>query len=146
MEKLDAIDIKIINFLQQNARMQIKDLANEVFLSSPAVSARIDRLEKEGIIRGYQAQIDMVKMGFYITAYINVAMEPSKKSQFYLFIENVPNVLECSCVTGEFSMHMKTCFHTTMELDNFVTELQKFGPTSTQIVFSSSVEPRGIVF
>ena len=73
-------------------------------------------------------------------------MEPSKKSQFYPFIEKIPNVLECSCVTGEFSMHMKTCFHTTMELDNFVTELRKFGPTSTQIVFSSSVEPRGIMF
>ena len=146
MIKLDLIDIKIINFLQKNARMQIKDIAKEVYLSSPAVSTRIERLEKAGIIKGYHAMVDMVKMNYYITAFIDVAMPPNRKEEFYAYVENVKNVIESSCVTGEFSMHLKTVFHTTQDLDEFVMELHKFGPTRTHIVFSSNIEPRGVQF
>ena len=141
---MDKIDTAIIHYLQKNARMAIKDIAKEVYLSSPAVSARIEKLEKEGIIKGYRAQVDLVKLGYYITAYVDVEMSPSLKPKFYKYIEAVPNVLECSCVTGDFTMHMKTAFHTTAELDAFITELQHYGRTSTQIVFSTNVEPRGI--
>lgn len=146
MSKLDSIDIKIINFLQDNARMQIKDIAKEVCLSSPAVSTRIDRLEKEGIIKGYHANVDYDKMGFHILAYINVQIPPENKDTFYKFASEMPNILECSWVTGEFSMHVKSAFVTTKELDEFVTKLQKYGSTRTQIVFSSNVGPRGIKF
>ena len=49
---LDAVDQKIIELLQENARISIKDIAAQVFLSSPAVTSRIERLEKNGIING----------------------------------------------------------------------------------------------
>ena len=49
---MDDIDKKIVKLLQENARIPLKTLAEHVFLSSPAVSARIDRLEKEHIISG----------------------------------------------------------------------------------------------
>lgn len=136
----------ILGILQKDARIPIKEIAKEVFLSSPAVSARIEKLEKDGIITGYQAKVDLVKMGYYVTAYINLAMQPSLKPKFYKFVESVPNVLECSCVTGEYSMHIKTAFHTTQELDTFIGHLQNFGQTSTQIVFSTNIESRGIEF
>ena len=51
---MDNIDKKILHLLQENARYPLKHLASKVFLSSPAVSARIERLEKSGIISGYQ--------------------------------------------------------------------------------------------
>lgn len=141
---MDKTDKMILHILQQDARKSIKDIAAEVFLSSPSVSARIEKLEKEGIITGYRAEVNMEKLGYYITAFIDVAMEPSLKPKFYKFIEAVPNVLECSCVTGEHTMHMKTAFHTTSDLDEFVMELQHYGQTRTKIVFSTSVKPRGI--
>ena len=53
--ELDHIDAKILNLLRENARMPLKEIAEHVFLSSPAVSARIERLEKDGIIAGYHA-------------------------------------------------------------------------------------------
>ena len=91
---MDKIDKKLITLLQQNARMPLKALAEKVFLSSPAVSARIERLEKEEIIEGYEVKINQLKLGYHITA--------------------------------------------------FIGQLQKFGRTSTQIVFSTPVAPRGI--
>ncbi|MDF2596006.1 MAG: Lrp/AsnC family transcriptional regulator, leucine-responsive regulatory protein [Clostridia bacterium] len=141
---MDHVDKQIVGILQQNARTPLKVLAEKVFLSSPAVSARIERLEREGILTGYQAQVCRLKLGFHIMAFINLEMEPVQKGEFYPFVRACPYVLECNCVTGVYSMLMKVVFPSTMELDTFIGQLQKFGRTSTQIVFSTPVEHRGI--
>lgn len=141
---MDRIDKQIVTILQENARTPLKVIAEKVFLSSPAVSARIERLEKDGIITGYQATVNPLKLGYHITAFINLEMEPTQKSEFYPFVEECPNVIECNCVTGHYSMLLKVAFPNTIELDTFIGQLQKFGRTSTQIVFSTSIEHRGI--
>ena len=66
---------------------------------------------------------------------MNMELEPVQKPEFYPYIENCPNVMECNCVTGDYSMFIKVCFHTTQELDGFIGQLQHFG--KTQIVFST---------
>ena len=144
MEKLDEIDIQLIEMLQKNARTPLKVLAQTVFLSSPSVSARIARLEKEGIITGYTAQVNRIKLGYHITAFINLEVPPSKRHEFYDCIRSFPNVLECHRVSGEYSMLIKAAFPETEELDAFVGRLQSYGKTSTQVVFSNPVEPRGL--
>ena len=104
---MDNIDRKIIHLLQGNARTPLKYLASKVFLSSPAVSARIERLEKAGILTGYHASINHEALGYHITAFIHMALDPKQKPTFYPFVEACPNVLECNCVTGAHSMLMK---------------------------------------
>ena len=141
---MDTIDRKILTILQQNARTPLKVIAEQVFLSSPAVSARIERLESAGYILGYQAQLSCAAMGYQIKAFINLEVEPVRKKEFYPYITDCPNVIECNCVTGDYSMLMEVVFHTTSELDQFIGQLQHFGRTKTQIVFSTSVEHRGI--
>ena len=141
---MDNIDRKILTILQSNARTPLKLIAEQVFLSSPAVSARIERLEAAGLITGYQAQLSSAAMGFQIKAYINLEVEPVQKPEFSPYIEACPNVIECDCVTGDYSMLIKVCFHTTQELDQFINQLHRFGRTRTQIVFSTPVEHRGI--
>ena len=69
---MDHIDRKIIDILQNNARSPLKEIADHVFLSSPAVSARIARLESSGTISGYQAQVDAPKLGYMVKAYGHV--------------------------------------------------------------------------
>ena len=141
---MDKIDLKLIKLLQENARYPLKHLAEQVYLSTPAVSSRIEKLEQAGVIQGYSVKENKLKLGFNITAFINLEVDPKEKSVFYPFINNCPNVLECNCVTGKYSMLLKVTFHTTMELDSFIGKLQKFGNTETQIVFSTAVENRGI--
>lgn len=123
---MDKIDKKLITLLQNNARMPLKALAENVFLSSPAVSARIERLEKEEIIKGYEVKINQLKLGYHITAFINLEVAPVQKPEFYPFIKSCPNVVECNCVTGNYSMLLKVVFPSTMELDTFIGQLQKF--------------------
>lgn len=141
---MDKIDAKLITLLKENARYPLKFLASQVFLSAPAVSSRIDKLEKQGIIISYSTSIDRQRLGYHITAFINLEMMPNQKEEFYPFIQQCPNVLECNCVTGSFSMLIKVAFHSTQELDTFIGQLQHFGNTSTQIVFSTPVTSREI--
>lgn len=85
---LDMIDEKIVELLQENARIAIKEIAAQVFLSSPAVTARIERLESKGIIKGYHAAVDSVNLGYKIKAFVNLDLEPVQKEEFYPFIES----------------------------------------------------------
>ena len=135
---------KIIDILQTNARAPLKEIADRVFLSSPAVSARIAKLEKDGVLTGYQAQVAPLKLGQLVKAFINLDMDPKLKPEFYPYIQSCGNVVECNCVTGDYSMLIEVLFGTTQELDTFINHLQQFGRTRTQIVFSTPVEHRGL--
>ena len=121
--ELDHIDAKILNLLRENARMP---------------------LEKEGYITGYQVKLNPALLGYPIKAFINLEVEPVQKKEFYPYIEKVHNVVECNCVTGDYSMLIEGLFVSTIELDQFIGELQHFGRTRTQIVFSTSVEHRQV--
>lgn len=141
---MDRIDMKILKLLQENARFPLKHLAQKVFLSSPAVSTRIERLEKSGVITGYHASIDPIQLGYHITAFIQLTLDPKQKEEFYPYVQDCANVLECNCVTGVYSIMLKVAFPSTMELDAFIGHLSKFGSTQTQIVFSTIIPPRGV--
>ena len=142
---MDKIDRKIINSLQKNARASLKDLSKERFISSPTIAAHINKLEKSGIINGYHSSIDIEKIGFHVRAFIQVQLEPRQKDEFYPYVQSIPNVVECNCVTGDYSEIMEVIFPSTTDLDNFINTIQqRFGKTSTQIVFSTSVQHRGI--
>ena len=141
---MDQIDREIINMLQKNARIPLKAIAQEVHLSIPAVSARVERLERVNVICGYTMIADPVKMGYHITAFINMELKPEQKDGFCKFIRGGRNVAECNNITVAYSMLIKVLFPSTMELDRFVGTLQKYGKTQTQIVFSSIVSARSI--
>ena len=141
---MDSIDREILALLQQNARTPLKTLAERVHLSSPAVGNRIERMEAEGVIEQYTAYLSHEKLGYPILAFINLDLDPTDKVRFYPYIEQCKNVLECNCVTGQYSMLIKVAFANTAELDTFIGDLQQFGKTNTQIVFSSPGPPRGI--
>ncbi len=142
--RLDEIDKHILGALQHNARMNVKEIAKRVMLSSPAVAKRIQRLEEEGIIQGYQACLNPVALGLGIKAFINLEVEPKQKPIFYPFVRKEPHVIQCNCVTGDYSMILEVLFETTDQLDNFIGTLQEFGRTKTLISFSTSVQHRGI--
>jgi len=143
---MDKIDYRLIGLLQENGRMPLKMLAQQVFLSSPATAARLERLEKQGVISGYTVKVNHKLLGCPIIAFINLEMQPQMKSSLYPFIEAHPNVLECHCVTGNYSILMKVAFDSTESLDTFINQIQTFGKTQTQIVFSTAKEETGVDF
>ena len=140
---LDQTDIEILKILEENARTPIKAIAARVFISPPTVTARIDAMEKAGILLGYHAEISESILGHPVRAFINLEVSPDRRAELYPFLEACPDVVECSHVTGEYSVLIQTVFESTDGLDKFIGKLQNFGRTKTQIVFSSVVRHRG---
>lgn len=143
---MDMLDLKILNILQKNARVTVKQIAEDCFISSPSVSTRLQNLENNGYVKSYQAIVDYQKLDFSIKSYIQCAVNAKMKNEFYDYVDSVPNVVECDCITGDFSMLLKVFFVNTIELDEFINELQRFGDTKTHIVFSTNVGPREVEF
>lgn len=141
----DDIDLQLLQLLKDDARVSLKSLAAHTYLSSTAVSARIEKLEQAGVIQGYYTKLNASKFGLDIKAFISLEVEPIQKKDFYPYIRSCENVVQCNCVTGEFSMLIEVLFSSTAELDQFINELQHFGKTKTQIVFSTPVEHRDVL-
>ena len=141
---MDDNDIKLISLLQDNARNTLKKLSEKIFLSSPAVAARIEKLQREGIITGYHADVNYEKLGYHIIAFIHVEMSPKEKPGFIAFAKEDPSVIECNIVSGNYTMLVKAAFRSTSEMERFVSRVQRYGTTETHIVFSTPVPARGI--
>ena len=141
---MDTADRAIVKALAENARTSLKKLAQAAFLSSPAAAARLERLEQTGVIKGYQAVLNPEALGYHVMAFVNVAVAPERRPMFREFAQSCPNVLECHHITGNYSVLLKVAFPGTRDLDSFVGQLQKFGTTQTQVVFSTLVEPRQV--
>lgn len=140
MRSLDEVDKKILNRLRRNGRISLKELSAEVFLTMPAVSARIEKLEREGYIKGYHAEVNLEKLGYGIKAFILITVKPEDNKKFYEFVREERCILECSHITGNYSMILKAVFSSTTLLDEFLGKLQSFGKTETHVVFSTAVE------
>lgn len=142
--KIDKTDLKILRLLEADARMSAREIARQTYLSSPAVANRIQRMKDCGLIRNFVPDIDFSKIGYHIRAFINLEVQPKDKPEFYPFIQSIPNVIECNCVTGDYSMLIQVLYKRPEELDHLINELQKFGRTKTLIAFSSSVTHRNL--
>ena len=142
---MDRIDRALVKYLQENARYSLKQLSEKVFLSSPAVAARIEKLQREGIITGFHADIDLDKIDYHIVAFIDVEMMPKDKPAFILFIKDEPSVLECNIVSGSYTMLLKAAFQSTVDMERFISKVQRYGSTETHIVLSTPIPARTIM-
>lgn len=136
---MDELDRKIIRLMTQNARMPVKDIAQEVNLTSPAVSSRIRRLEQEGIISGYTVVLRPPESSTRVEALIFISAKPEQHSDFLALLEHEPQVLQCFRVTGSYSYIVKANCADIESLESLITDLQEMGSTSTQIILSTPV-------
>lgn len=134
---LDDIDIKILNILQKSGRTKRNKLAEEVGLSIPSVSERLNKLEEKGIIDGYYAKLNKKNFGYDIMAYIIVVMDSSKHYKNLISkVEKIPEILECHSVLGEGSHLLKAIVKNTEALEKLLSEIQSWtGVTSTKTTF-----------
>ena len=129
---MDELDQKIIRLLIKNARMPVKDIAQRVSLTSPAVSSRIHRLEQEGIIGGYTVVLRNPGAPARVEALISVLVDAATRANFLAMIEQEPQVLQCFRVTGSYNFIVKVSCTDIDALEHLLTKMQKLlsaGPT-----------------
>ncbi len=145
---LDDIDIKILNILQKAGRTKRNKVAEEVGLSIPSVSERLNKLEEKGIIEGYYAKLNKNAFGYDIMAYIVVIMDSSKHYKNLISkVDKIPEIIECHSVLGEGSHMLKTIVKNTESLEKLLSEIQSWNgvmATKTTFVLSTIKETTGI--
>lgn len=108
--QLDEIDLDILRRLQRNGRISNAELAREVNLSSPATHERVRRLERSGVVRAYGAVLDAAEVGFGVTVYVQVTLSLHQDKPIESFRESIrqlPEVLECHNVSGDYDFLLK---------------------------------------
>jgi Lrp/AsnC family leucine-responsive transcriptional regulator len=141
---LDAVNLRIIGELQEDARLSVAELGRRVGLSPPAVAERLGRLERDGVITGYRAEIDPRALGLALSAVIRIRPAPGQLGNVAELARRTPEVVECRRVTGDdcyiATAHVRDVEHLEEVIDHFVA----LGQTTTSIVQSAPVPRRGV--
>ncbi|MDQ3063611.1 MAG: Lrp/AsnC family transcriptional regulator [Acidobacteriota bacterium] len=140
---INEIDIKILNIVQQDARISNAEIARQVGLAPSAVLERVRKLEERGVIRGYAAEIDATQVGFGLTAFVFVRTNECC-SETDKFLAEIPEVLEVHDVAGDDSYLLKVRAKNTEELARLLRERLKNVPnvasTKTTVVLQTIKE------
>jgi DNA-binding Lrp family transcriptional regulator len=108
--KLDRIDIRILHELQKNGRTTNVELAERVHLSPSPCLQRVKKLQKEGYISGYSAQINVAKLGQTLTVFTEVTLKHHRQIDFARFqqaAEKVDEIIECHLISGGYDYLLK---------------------------------------
>lgn len=122
---MDAIDKKILRALARQGRLTNAELAEQVGLSPSPCWTRVKRLEQAGVIRGYAALLDQAALGLPDTVFIEVMMERHDEAQLRRFEEavaEIPEILECHLVTGEYDYVIKAAVGGTMGYERLLRD------------------------
>lgn len=141
---MDELDHKILKLLSANARMSVKEIADQVALTSPAVSSRIHKLEQSGVIGGYTVTLHRPKGQTSIDAMICVSAPPNNRAELMQMMEAQPEVLQCYHVTGDHSFMVRVSCPNMAHLEQVITAFQKMGETNTQIILSVPLDRNGL--
>ena len=108
--ELDSIDIKILKILQSEGKLTNTELADRVGLSATPCLRRVKRLELEGVIMGYRAELDRSKIGLGLTVLVDVKVDGPRNensTKIQEVLRTMPEVLSCHLVSGEYDLMLE---------------------------------------
>jgi Lrp/AsnC family leucine-responsive transcriptional regulator len=144
MALIDQTNLRLVDPLQTDARLSLAELGRRVGLSAPAVAERLARLEDDGTIRGYRAEVDPRALGYSLSVVIRVRPAPRELKKVADLAVRTPEVVECHRITGEDCYFMKAHVRDVTHMEEVIDLFAVYGQTTTSIVQSSPVPLRGV--
>lgn len=123
--KLDAIDCKILEVLQQDGRISNVDLATAVQLSAPQCFRRVRALEERGVVRGYRALVNPEALGLGVTAFVSLSIESSafgRVREIEQLLRAMPELLELHMMSGDADYLLKLVARDLKQLGSLLTD------------------------
>ncbi len=139
MKGIDEIDRKLLNILQDNSRITIRELSEKLHLSTTPIHERIKKMEKNGFIKQYITLLDPRALGKKLTVFISVSLSNHTKEvvdEFENEVKNLPEVMECYYVSGNWDFLLKVQCNDMEDYHNFV--IHKFSVIKNITQFYSS--------
>jgi len=148
MNRIDEIDVRMLQLLQERGRIKRNEIAEEVSLSVPSVSDRMKKLEERGVVTGYHAIVNPRRVGYDISAFIRVMVDGSK--HYDTFVQRackLEQVQEVHSITGDGSHILRVLIRNTSGLENLLSTIQSWPGvhgTSTSMVLTSYKDTRAV--
>lgn len=139
MKIIDEIDRKLLNILQDNSRITIRELSEKLHLSTTPIHERIKKLEKNGFIKNYVTLLDPKMLGKRLTVYVTVSLANHTKEvvdEFERDMKKMPEVMECYYVSGSWDFLLKIQCEDMEDYHNFV--IHRFSVTKNITQYVSS--------
>lgn len=146
---IDSRDIGIIERLEEDGRSSLRNLAEDMGISPSTISNRFHNLEEEGVIRGFGPDIDYEKVGFDITAVIEVTVDSENIGAVAESLEDKDGITSIYVVTGNTDIILVCKFIDRRDMYGFLKDLQKedgIGETKTKVVLDAPKENGEIKF
>jgi Lrp/AsnC family transcriptional regulator, leucine-responsive regulatory protein len=141
---MDNTDLRILDELAANSRITGAEIARKIHLSLPAVTERLRKLDKSGVIEQYTIRFSRERLGLKLLAFVQVWLEHAGASKAKEYLVSLPQVLECHHVAGDYDLLLKVLLKDTGELEELLSNKIKGSPavtrTSTTIVMSTYKE------
>ncbi len=140
----DAIDLQILERLQENCKQPLAAIGEKVGLKAPSVMERIHKLEQAGIIQSYTAVLDARALGRDVSAFIGVSIDhPRALATFESEVARLDDVLDCHHVTGNHTLMLKVKTQNTESLERLIEQMrcvEGVTRTETMVVLSTRTE------
>jgi Lrp/AsnC family leucine-responsive transcriptional regulator len=117
---MDKTDIRIVSLLEEDARQSFADLGQSIGLSKTPCWQRVQHLERQGIIRGYRAEVDTAKLGLNVRAFVQVTINSGQHDEFEQAVSLHPSVLQCFTTAGQADYLMHVLVAGISELDDLL--------------------------
>ncbi|HEV2999306.1 MAG TPA: Lrp/AsnC family transcriptional regulator [Solirubrobacteraceae bacterium] len=140
----DATNLRLLEEVQRDARTSLAELGRRVGLSPPAVGERLRRLEQEGVITGYRAEVDPRALGYALGVQLRVRPAPRQLRDVAELARQCPEVVECHRVTGDDCYVMTAYVRDVEHLEELIDQFAAYGQTTTAIMQSSPVPRRSL--
>lgn len=136
---MDAINYRILEALQEDARMPFTRIGQDLGMSSPAISDRVKKMEDLGVIRGYKAIVDPKALGYQLQAMITLRAFVGKLRPLLDKVPQLREVRNCYRITGTENIIMEVVLEDQGHLERFIDLLIAYGETRTHVVLSQVI-------
>lgn len=143
-QSLDDISREILRHLAGDGRLSFRELGERVGLSAPAVTERVRRLERDGVIRGYRAVIEPAALGYPMLVVVRVHSAGPRAAGVDQLAIDLPEVVECHRVTGSESHVLRVRVRDMAHLNEIVERFWEYGDTITSVVTTTPVTLRPV--
>jgi Lrp/AsnC family transcriptional regulator, leucine-responsive regulatory protein len=141
-EVLDQTNVRLLGELHANPRITMSALGRRVGMSAPAVTERVQRLERAGVILGYRLEVDPAALGLPVTAFVRIRPAPGQLPKIAEVARQLSQVSECYRITGEDCFLVKIHAATVPQIEELLDQFLSYGQTVSSIVVSTPVAPR----
>ena len=139
---LDTVNRRLLQELNRDPRITMSALARRVGMSAPAVSDRIQRLERAGVITGYRVDISPAALGLPVTAFVRIRPTAGQLPKIAELARETPEISECHRISGEDCFLIKIHAAAIEDLEKTLDSFLAYGQTITSIVVATPVPPR----